>query len=207
MTDPLRVIGDAFDARVPHYDENVMHRSVASAVAEFADLDGVTRVLDIATGTGLVLRALSRRASRLALIGVDISSGMLDVARAELPEAEWIESDAARIPFGDSSVDLVTCVTALHIIPDVARAAAEWSRVLRPGGNLVTATFSGVVPGTPDRPHGSSEAPYPREHAPYADPAALAESFRPFGFRVVRHREWTDGTDTVLIAELRLAPL
>lgn len=206
MADPLRVIGAAFDERAPHYDENTMHRSVASAVAGFVDLDDVTRVLDIATGTGLVLRALSQRAPGLALTGVDISRGMLDVARAALPAAEWIEAEAARVPLSDSSADLVTCVTALHIIPGVPEAAAEWSRVLRPGGRLVTATFGGAVPEAPAGTHGGSEATYVRDHEPYADPKALADSFRPFGFRVSRHTQWSDGIDTVLIAELTRVP-
>jgi ubiquinone/menaquinone biosynthesis C-methylase UbiE len=202
MTDPLRVIGDAFDARAPRYDESAMHHSVAAAVADFVDLEGASHILDVATGTGLVLRALSRRERGLTLAGSDISPGMLEVARIELPEAEWIEADVANLPFGDASVDLVTCVTALHIIPAVAQAAAEWIRVLRPGGHLVTATFAGLVPGL--RPAlGASEAPYPRDHEPYADPDALARSFRPLGFRLTRHAEWSDGVDTVLIAELQ----
>ena len=205
MTDRLRIIGDAFDARAPHYDESAMHRGVAAAVADFVTIEEVNRVVDIATGTGLVLRELARRAPELELIGVDVSPGMLDVARQALPGAEWIEADAADLPLSDSSTDLVTCVTALHIIPAVAQATAEWRRVLRPDGRLVTATFAGPVPGTPVAPHGASAAPYLRDHEPYADPVALNASFGRFGFRLTRHAEWSDGVDTVLIAELETA--
>lgn len=205
MTDPLRIIGEAFDARAPHYDESAMHRGVAAAVADFVALDDVSRVVDVATGTGLVLRALSRRAPDLDLVGVDISPGMLDVAREALPAAEWIEADAADLPLADSSADVVTCVTALHIIPAVAQAAAEWRRVLRPHGRLVTATFAGPAPGTPVAPHGASAAPYMRDHEPYADPVALNASFGRFGYRLTRHAEWSDGIDTVLIAEFETA--
>jgi ubiquinone/menaquinone biosynthesis C-methylase UbiE len=202
VTDPLRIISDAFDARAAHYDESAMHRAVAAVVADFVALESVSRVVDVATGTGLVLRALSRRAPDLTLIGVDVSPEMLSVARRTLPTAEWIEADAAAVPLDDAFADLVTCVTALHIIPSVARAAAEWKRLLRPGGRLVTATFSGPVPGAAAPAHGASDAPYRREHAPYADADALAATFGRFGFRLARHTEWSDGTDTLLIAEL-----
>ncbi|PRB12203.1 class I SAM-dependent methyltransferase [Microbacterium sp. MYb62] len=206
MTDPLRDIGAAFDARAPQYDESAMHRSVATAVAGFVDLDGVSRVLDIATGTGLVLRALARRTKGLTLTGVDISPGMLDIARAELPDAAWIDAEAASIPIDDATIDLATCVTALHIIPSVARAAGEWSRVLRPGGRLVTATFAGAVPGGATAQRGGTPVSYPRDHTPYADPDALATSFQPAGFQLRRHTSWSDGVDTVLIAELERTP-
>ncbi|MDF2559895.1 MAG: Methyltransferase type 11 [Microbacterium sp.] len=202
MTEPLRIIGEAFDARAPHYDESAMHRDVAAAVAGFVALDDVSRVVDMATGTGLVLRALSGRATGVDLIGVDISPGMLGIAREALPTAEWIEADAAALPLPDSSADLVTCVTALHIIPSVAQAAVEWKRVLRPGGRLVTATFAGPVPRAPVPPHGASDAPYRRDHEPYADPETLATTFGRLGFRLTRHTEWSDDIDTVLIAEL-----
>lgn len=206
MTDPLRVISDAFDTRAPQYDENAMHRDVAAAVADFVDLDEVSRVVDVATGTGLVLREISRRAPDVELIGVDISPGMLRVAREALPTAEWIEADAAALPLADSSADLLTCVTALHIIPTVAQAAAEWRRVLSSSGCLVTATFAGPVPGaTPVAPHGAVDTAYPREHEPYSDPDALNASFGRFGLRLARHTEWSDGIDTVLIAEFETA--
>lgn len=100
-----------------------MHRDLAWDVADSVDLAGVNVVLDVATGTGLVLRALASRDARLHLIGVDISPGMLAVARAALSAAEWIEADAASLPLEWASVDVVTCVTALHIIPDVSAAA------------------------------------------------------------------------------------
>lgn len=126
MHEPLRLISDAFDARAARYDESAMHRSVAAATAEFLDLSGADVVLDVASGTGLVLREIASRATDAHLIGVDISAGMLDVARSHLPQARWIEAEASAIPLPSGSVDLITCVTALHIIPEVAGAAAEW---------------------------------------------------------------------------------
>lgn len=205
MAEQRESIRRAFDARAPHYDDSAMHRSVASAVAGFAELGQVSTVLDVATGTGLVLRALSERIPEGRLVGIDISPGMLAVARAALPSAEWVEADAAALPLPESSVDLLTCVTALHIIPGVAAAAAEWRRVLRPGGRVLTATF--LQPSGADAVDRTSGPPdpersYPRDHGPYGSVEALDRTFSEHGFAVQRHIAWSDDTDTVLIAEL-----
>ena len=203
MQDPLRLISDAFDARAARYDESAMHRAVAVATAEFADLSEARVVLDAATGTGLVLRAMASRATGVGLIGVDISAGMLDVARSHLPTARWIEAEVSAVPLPSASVDVITCVTALHIIPDVAGAAAEWGRLLRPGGRLITAAFCKIDAsghGTPEV--ATADRPYPRDHEPYSSPTRLAQTFGRYGFTVRRHRDWSDGVDDLLIAEL-----
>ncbi|MCL2584902.1 MAG: hypothetical protein FWE35_20865 [Streptosporangiales bacterium] len=70
MTDQLSAVAAAFDERAPAYDESVLHRDIARAVADFARLDGVRVVLDVGTGTGLVLRAIAARHGRARLIGV-----------------------------------------------------------------------------------------------------------------------------------------
>lgn len=201
--DVLEAIRRRFDERAKHYDESDMHRGLADAVARFASLVGVEAVLDVATGTGLVLRALRDRFAQQGapgprLIGVDLSPGMLAIARRELPAATLQVADAAALPLPDASVDLVTCVTALHIFPEQAAAISEWLRVLRPQGRAVTATFmepDGHPPGRPPRP-------YPVSHAPFASPDELERTVARLGFAVVRHESWSDGEDTVLIAEL-----
>ena len=201
--DIRRSIREAYDERAEAYDENAMHRALAAEVAAFVRLDGVMSTLDVATGTGLVLRALADRSPDLRLTGIDLSSGMLAVARRSLPGAEWIQADAVALPIRDGSVDLVTCVTALHIIPEVDAAVAEWVRVLVPGGRAVTATFAGE--GHPhSHTHTGDHAPrYPRVHAPFATADALAATVAPSGLELTRHEVWSHGDDTVLIAELR----
>lgn len=201
-----RSIREAFDERAESYDDSAMHRALAAAVAEFADLDAAGSVLDVATGTGLVLRALAARRSGLRLAGVDLSPGMLSVARRELPSAEWIAADAVALPVAEASVDLVTCVTALHIIVDTDAAIAEWARVLAPGGRVVTATFAGGADAGHVHAHAhgcTGTAPrYPRVHGPFASPEALAATVARAGLVVTRHTTWVREDDRVLIAEL-----
>lgn len=192
-----------FDSRADRYDEQRMHRELASAVADFATLAGVETVLDVATGTGLVLRALATRAPAARLIGVDLSPGMLAVARRELPSADFIEGEAEALPVADASADLVTCVTALHIFADPLVVFEEFARVLAPAGTLVTATFAhapdhghGTGPGAPNTPG------YEPNHAPFQTPEALAATAGPAGFVVTRWQELTVVDDTCLLAEL-----
>jgi ubiquinone/menaquinone biosynthesis C-methylase UbiE len=135
-----------FDGRAATYDESETHRLIANATAEFADVSGVQDVLDAGTGTGLVLRALAPRLSEpMRLVGVDLSSRMLEVAQAALPNGEFLTGDAAHLPFDDSTFDLVTCATAIHLMPDTQAVLREWTRVLRPSGHIVIATFTSVL--------------------------------------------------------------
>lgn len=96
------------------------------------------RILDIAVGTGLTL---PHYPSDAVVTGIDVSSGMLAIARrraADLGRAvELHEGDAQQLPFDDASFDTVVCALALCCVPDPARAVAEMHRVLVPGGRLL----------------------------------------------------------------------
>ncbi|MFF2051052.1 class I SAM-dependent methyltransferase [Leifsonia sp. NPDC058194] len=191
-----------FDDRAPTYDESAMHRGLADAVADFIVAGGTAAatgdILDVATGTGLVLRALRDRGARGRMIGVDLAPRMLEVARGHLPDAELFEADAASLPLADATVDLVTCVTGLQLFTDAAAAIREWARVLRPGGRVVTATF---VAFDPTR-HRAAPPAAMLHHEPFRSVEALDATFAPAGLRVRRTTRWTDGDDDLLIAEL-----
>ena len=209
--DVTQAVRERFDGRAPEYDDSTMHRELASAVAGFVSLDGVGAVLDAGTGTGLVLRALAScpDGEGVRLAGIDLSPGMLAVARAALPGAELVEGDAAALPFADASFDLVTCSTALHLFPDGDAALAEWVRVLRPGGRVVTATFVGFDPSHHHRHQGAADgaqtpppATYPMHHDRFDTVERVAAFGATAGLGVRRHTTWTDGNDTVLLVEL-----
>jgi ubiquinone/menaquinone biosynthesis C-methylase UbiE len=193
----VRDVAARFDERAQHYDESAMHRGLAGRVVAFVDLDGVRGVLDVATGTGLVLRALPPSADR-TLLGVDISSGMLAVARRELPGAEFVLVDPGeRLPFADATFDLVTCVTGLHLMPSPLAALRDWRRVVSAHGRVVIATFSteSENPG-----HGGN----PRRLALVGTPAALGTMAAEAGFALTRTEVWTyaEPHDVCLIVEL-----
>lgn len=201
MTNATDAIRAAFDERAPSYDDSALHRGLASVVADFAEVDDGATVVDIATGTGLVLRALSTRARDLTLVGVDISSGMLAVARAALPQARWIQADVARLPLETASADVITCVTALHLVPDPDAVIAEWARVLRPGGRVITATFLQADPHHGRISPPTAERPYPRDHASFSSLDALSAAVAPAGFVPVRSTTWSHEDDDLLVVE------
>jgi ubiquinone/menaquinone biosynthesis C-methylase UbiE len=194
----LRAVRERFDERASTYDESAMHRGMATAVAAFADLDGVDAVLDVATGTGLVLRALRDRGFTGALAGVDLSPRMIDEARRHLPDADLRVADATRLPLDDDSFALVTCVTGLQLFPHPVDAIAEWARVLRPGGRAITATFLAVDPAR----HRAAPPSAHSDHRPFDSVERLGETVEPAGFAVGRTATWVDGEDELLIAEL-----
>ena len=96
----------------------------------------VGRALDAACGTGRHSALLTELG--WDVVGVDATAGMLDVARAKVPDADFREGRMEALPLEDGSVDLVTCALALTHVEDLGPVFAEFSRVLRPGGRLVT---------------------------------------------------------------------
>lgn len=98
------------------------------------------RILDVATGTGVVAARLQRAGA--TVIGVDFSPAMLAQARRRHPTIEFVEADAAKLPFGDDEFDAVTISFGLRNIADPKAALAEMYRVVKPGGRLVICEFS-----------------------------------------------------------------
>jgi ubiquinone/menaquinone biosynthesis C-methylase UbiE len=100
------------------------------------------RLLDVACGTGRFLSFVKHNHPRLPVVGLDLSPAYLHRARRQLGDWSWVDlilGPAEALPFADASFDLVTCVYLFHELPRPVRerAAAEFARVLRPGGRLV----------------------------------------------------------------------
>jgi demethylmenaquinone methyltransferase/2-methoxy-6-polyprenyl-1,4-benzoquinol methylase len=103
------------------------------------------RVLDLACGTGDLLIALERAAGR-TLIGSDFCHPMLTGARTKLDrdrlKSVLLESDALRLPFADSSLDLITIAFGYRNFANYRAGLVETHRVLRPGGALAILEFT-----------------------------------------------------------------
>lgn len=93
-------------------------------------------VLEVGCGTGLLLERVARFAATAH--GIDLSTGMLDRARAR--GLAVTEASATALPFDDASVDVAYSFKVLAHIPDIAGALREMARVVRPGG-VVLAEF------------------------------------------------------------------
>jgi len=103
------------------------------------------RILDVATGTGLVAAALARAAPGCHLTGLDQSEAMLAVARRRHPDIDFVQGEAERLPFADEEFDAVTFTYLLRYVDDPAATMRELARVLRPGGRIGMVEF-----GVPD---------------------------------------------------------
>ncbi len=105
--------------------------------------DGYDRSLEIGAGTGYFSLNLLQAGVVGEATCTDISPGMVETlsgnARRLGLDVKAARADAERLPFADSSFDLVLGHAVLHHLPNLRRAFAEFHRVLRPGGRIVFA--------------------------------------------------------------------
>ena len=136
-----------------HLYERVAARHIlgpwAASLVDAARVTEGERVLDLACGTGVVARLAAQRAGpRGHVIGVDLTAGMIAVARSlPVPEGapiEWLEGSALAIPLADSSVGVVLCQQGFQFFPDKPLAMREMRRVLERGGRLALSVWSGI---------------------------------------------------------------
>ena len=119
-------------------------------VAQIAPAAG-ERILDVATGTGMVAAELLSRESSCTVVGLDQSAEMLAGARARFaagPDAarvELVAGQAERLPFADATFDALTFTYLLRYVDDPPATMRELARVLRPGGRIASLEF-GVPP-------------------------------------------------------------
>ncbi len=99
------------------------------------------RVLDVATGTGMVAAALVRRYG-CHVVGLDQSQDMLALARErDGVFDQLVEARAERLPFPDESFDHLTFTYLLRYVDDPAATMRELARVVKPGGRVAMVEF------------------------------------------------------------------
>lgn len=120
-----------------------------AALAEWVPVrGGPLKVLDLACGDGHLLSLLSaRKQIGLGLIGLDISSAELDIARLRLgDDVALIEANARHMSIPDDALDYVLCHMALMLMDDSDQVLSEIHRVLKPGGTLAAVVGSRPPP-------------------------------------------------------------
>jgi len=123
------------------------------AMVAQVDAGAQDRVLDVATGTGMVAAALVRRYG-CRVVGLDQSPEMLGGAAAKLradpglaERIELVRGQAESLPFGDREFDHLTFTYLLRYVADPAATLAELARVVRPGGRVASLEF--MLPPNP----------------------------------------------------------
>jgi demethylmenaquinone methyltransferase / 2-methoxy-6-polyprenyl-1,4-benzoquinol methylase len=106
------------------------------------------RVLDVATGTGMVAQALVRRYG-CEVVGLDQSPQMLAGAQARVSADEQlaqrvtlVRGEAERLPFEDEEFDHLTFTYLLRYVEDPAATMAELARAVKPGGRVASLEFA-----------------------------------------------------------------
>ena len=140
------------------------------AVLDAAEVSPGTRLLDVGCGSGLTLLLAEERGAVPA--GLDISPGLLQIARNRLPDADLREGDMESLPYPDAVFDAVTGVNAFQFAGNPQNALREAARVTRPGGRVVASLFAAPERSQGTVVHEAMNALIPpgqaADHAPYS---------------------------------------
>lgn len=116
----------------------------AEELAEALDIVPDERVLDVACGSGNGAIAAARRAWGNT-VGVDFVPALLERGReraaAERLDIDFLEGDAADLPFGDGEFDVVMSIFGAMFAPEQEKTASELLRVCKPGGRIGMANW------------------------------------------------------------------
>ena len=160
---------DNYDAGIAGYHQPLL---------ELAAIGHTDTVLDIGCGTGQTTRDAARLASAGSALGIDLSSAMLDVARARAQQADqanvsFLQADAQVHPFEPATFDVAISRTGTMFFGDPAAAYANIAAALRPGGRVAFAVwqarsenewftaFTGALSAGRNLPAPPPEAPHP----------------------------------------------
>jgi len=135
-----KIITNSYDERSKTYDESVWHRTLAKQLVDHAPPGENASVLDIGTGTGAVaFHAASIVGPGGKVIGVDISSGMIEKSESLLKDSAYGNmdfqlADAENLPFPADSFDRIYCASAFFWIADKDNTLKHWLDLLKPEG-------------------------------------------------------------------------
>ena len=125
--------GEAYEPYVGRWS-----RLVAREFLRWLNAGPNGRWLDVGCGTGALSLAILETASPREVTGIDPSEDFIAYAAMKIPDprANFKTADACRLPFETRTFDTAVSGLVLNFIPDIAKAAAEMSRVAKPGGTV-----------------------------------------------------------------------
>lgn len=179
IRDSQRATWAGLSAAWEKWDSVVMDQlgPVGAAMIERLDIAEDQQHLDIASGTGEPGLSIARLSPKGRVVLTDLVAEMLDIAarRAQaqgITNVEMKVCSADDLPFDDGTFDSISVRFGYMFLPDLAKATAEFARLLKPGGRLCSsvwvkpeenpwtaiameaiATEAEVAPPDPDGPH------------------------------------------------------
>ena len=144
-----RSVADVFNLIAAGYDREALRFFPYAAdrlIARLKPAHGI-KILDIATGTGVVALAAAQAVGAAGrVVGIDLAEGMLEQAEKKLRQfgidnIDLHTMDAMRLDFRSAYFDSAVCSYGLFFLPDMPAAVREWMRVLKPAGSLMFTSF------------------------------------------------------------------
>ena len=146
--------GEAFDRFTTagdSYSDNIERPALERLIGEIKG----ARLLDLGCGSGTYSTWLAERGARV--VGIDLSSTMISLARAKDRELELCVADISKpLPFSEAEFDTVFTATALHYVENLGNALIEIAKVMKPEAQLVA---SALHPMSTSRFPGQSVEP------------------------------------------------
>ncbi len=145
-----------FDDIAPTYDtanrvmsmgvDKSWRRKACDLAYEYAGKDSLDKIVDVACGTGDMMDFWRDRAEKSGIaigeiVGVDPSTGMVDVARKKYPKFQYHISKATEIPLKDASSDILSITYGIRNVVEREDALKEFHRVLKSNGLVVILEF------------------------------------------------------------------
>ena len=133
-----------FNEKAEIWDEITVHNlEKVQYITEMLGIHGDDRILDVGTGTGIMIPFYERYLVNGSVVAVDYSEKMIEVARSKYPEKEhpkisYLVSDVYDLKY-DSDFDIVVCYSCFPHLVDQTLALKILSKALKKGGRLVVA--------------------------------------------------------------------
>jgi trans-aconitate 2-methyltransferase len=134
---------DVAARRLEMLDE-IFRASTLSLLEELAGSRSFDVVIDLGCGPGLTTRLLLNTLRPARLFGLELADTFLKLARAGIPEAEFIRHDVTLLPLPGSPADLLFARYVLTHLPDPEARLRGWSRQCHPGGIVAVEDNAGV---------------------------------------------------------------
>jgi phosphatidylethanolamine/phosphatidyl-N-methylethanolamine N-methyltransferase len=191
------MVATAYDRWAPVYDKvfgPVFERGRRASIAAAERIGG--RILEVGVGTGISLPDYSRKNR---IYGVDISEMMLRKAQERVTDLklDHVEGlavmDACKLEFPDNSFDVVVAQYVVTAVPDPEAAMDEFTRVLKPGGEIILTSRVGAESGLR------------RSLEHWFQPAARKLGFRT-EFAFERYTNWVQKAPGMRLVERRALP-
>lgn len=137
-----------FDSWSGWYDRSILQRiffgpTHAAMLEALKKVPSNSSILDVGCGTGMLAAKLLSSSPDNFVVGVDLSSGMIEQAQQACKpfgsRTRFVVGDSEHLPFPSGSFDAVTCSHSFHHYPNQEAVVREFARVLRPNGVLLLA--------------------------------------------------------------------